>query len=65
MNDLQEFLEQKNVNGLQSVSADLDNELSVYMKIFLLLYADDTILLSASSDDLQMILNNFHEFCAE
>lgn len=31
----------------------------VYFKIFILLYADDTILLSESRDDLQITLNEF------
>ena len=43
LNDLKNYLERANLNGLGSVSSDLENELTVYLKIFLLLYADDTV----------------------
>jgi len=35
----------------------------VYFKILILLYADDTILLSESRDDLQIMLNEFSTYC--
>jgi len=35
----------------------------VYLKILILLYADDTILLSESRDDLQIMLNEFFTYC--
>lgn len=63
LNDLQQFLEERDLCGVQSISSDLENELMVYFKIFLLLYADDTVLLSENSDDLQEILNTFVEYC--
>ena len=63
LNDLQHFLEGKDLQGMQSISSDLENELTVYLKIFLLLYADDTVLLSESSTDLQNMLNNFVDYC--
>ena len=33
--------------------------------MFLLLYADDTILLAESREDLQLLLNTFSEYCLE
>ena len=50
---------------LHSISADLENELMVYLKIFLFLYADDTILLAETSNDLQKSLDNFANYCRE
>ena len=63
LNDLQEFLENAFVKGVDCISKDLENELVVYFKIFILLYADDTILLSESSEDLQNMLNEFDKYC--
>ena len=63
LNDLQEFLENAFVKGVDCISKDLENELVVNFKIFILLYADDTILLSESSEDLQNMLNEFDKYC--
>ena len=54
-NDLQRYLENANAKGFKSINSDIENEWSVYLKKFLLLYADDTILLAESSDDLQLL----------
>jgi hypothetical protein len=37
--------------------------LHVYLKLFVLLYADDTVLFSDSASDLQLQLNIFCEYC--
>ena len=63
LNDLQDFLERENMSGLETISLDLENELDVYLKIFLFLYADDTVLLSDSSTELQILLNKFANYC--
>lgn len=52
-NDLEEFLSTKDVEGLTSLSYQLENKCNLYLRLFVLLYADDTILLSESPDDLQ------------
>jgi hypothetical protein len=62
---LQEYLENANAKGLKSINTDIEIELSVYLKLFLLLYADDTILLAESREDLQLFLNTFSEYCLE
>ena len=41
------------------------NELGIYIKVFLLLYADDTILLAESAVDLQRMLNKFDDYCLQ
>ena len=48
LNDLETFLEAKNVTGLESISGDLENLLNIYLKLFIILYADDTVILSES-----------------
>ena len=63
LNDLQDFLEGLNIKGIDSISRDIENELMLYFKILILLYADDTILLSESKDDLQIILSEFSTYC--
>ena len=37
--------------------------LDIYLKIFLLLYADDAVLMSESVDGMQTMLNIFSEYC--
>ena len=53
----------RNVIGLESVSRDLEDDLNVFLKLFILLYADDTVLFSESITDLQLQLNVFKEYC--
>jgi hypothetical protein len=52
-----DFYKGFNIKGIDSISRDIENELMVYFIILILLYADDTILLSESKDDLQIMLN--------
>ena len=63
LNDLEEFLLTKDIVGLKSITDELETELEIYLKIFVMLYADDTILLAASAEDLQVQLNAFGEYC--
>ena len=63
LNDLEEFMYTRNVIGLESVSRDLEDDLNVFLKLFILLYADDTVLFSESITDLQLQLNVFKEYC--
>ena len=63
LNDLEEFMYARNVIGLESVSRDLEDDLHVFLKLFILLYADDTVLFSESITDLQLQLNVFKEYC--
>jgi hypothetical protein len=37
----------------------------MYFKLFIILYADDTVLLCESSEDLQKCINTFEEYCQE
>ena len=63
LNDLEDCLENHNATGLLTISQDIENIINVYMNIFLLLYADDTVLMAETPEDLQKQLNIFHEYC--
>jgi hypothetical protein len=56
LNDLEQFLNENNAIGLISLTEDLEQELDTYLKLFILLYADDTVILAESSDDMQNFL---------
>ena len=61
LNDLEHFLSSKNVNG---VTCDFAmQEIYIYLKLIILLYADDTVIFSDSEDGLQYALNTFNEYC--
>ena len=62
LNDLEQSMEDKNITGLESISSELEAQLEIYLKMFALLYADDTVLMSETSDGLQTLLNNFYEY---
>ena len=63
LNDLQTYLEEHEVIGVESINKDVENELMIFIKILLFLYADDTILISESAEDLQYMLNIFANYC--
>ena len=56
-------MENENLIGLKTVSDIAEEHLSVFLKLFVLLYADDTVLLAESPSDLQTELNKFFEYC--
>jgi hypothetical protein len=45
--------------GLETVSNCIEDKLNIYLKLFALLYADNTVLMAETHDDLQNILNKF------
>ena len=63
LNDIDTFLENKNITGLQTISDETENNLDIYLKLFILLYADDTTLLAETANDLQTQLDAFYEYC--
>ena len=67
LNDFGHFLQDK-CHGVDILPEKLyanakQNEIQVYLKLFTLLYADDTLILSKSPDDLQNALNALSEYC--
>ena len=63
LNDLEEFLFNKNVIDLSTITDALEIELEIFLKLFIILYADDTVLLAESPFHLQNQINAFHEYC--
>ena len=61
LNDLQATLESDGINGVALMNA----ENNTWRKLLILLYADDTIILSNSADDLQNALNSFNNYCTD
>jgi hypothetical protein len=60
---LEQFLNDRKVNDLTSITDDFESELDVYLKLFVLLYADDTVIMSESKENMQNQLNVFNDFC--
>jgi hypothetical protein len=63
LNDLENFMENQNSTGLNTITEDIDTALGVYIICFALLNADDTVLMSESPEELQRELNRVHEYC--
>ena len=51
LNNSETFLTIKNVQGVKIISKDVENELQIYVKLFTVLYADETVLLAESSEE--------------
>ena len=62
LNDFKGFLSEK-CEGLSSLNDKVYEQLSVYLRMYVLLYADDTIILSESAEELQTSLNCLHDYC--
>ena len=66
LNDLQSFLSRQ-VNGLTTLASEgkeMDNiDESVMLKMFILLYADDTVICAETVDDLQRALDAMSKYC--
>jgi hypothetical protein len=64
INDLGSYLTNCNLNVLQTISNEIEIQLGIYLKFFVILYADDTVLMAESSADLQNQLNSFQDYCS-
>ena len=65
INDLEEFFSQHNIISLELVNTQCMAEIGIYLKIFLLLYADDTVLMAETAEELQKMLDRFDEYCVK
>ena len=63
MNDLESYLSNCNLDGLQTITNEIEIKLNTYLKLFVILYADDTVLMSESAADLQKQLDSFQDYC--
>ena len=62
LNDFNKFLSER-YNGLSKVTDSISQELHMYLKIFCLLYADDTLVLAETEHELQKALDGLHDYC--
>ena len=66
LNDFGDYLSKGTV-GLFDLDGAIndDEELGVFVRLYTLLYADDTVIMAESEDDLQDALNRLHSYCEE
>ena len=50
---MHDFLQENVVNGLPTISEMFEQNLDLYFRLFVLLYADDTVLMAESAEQLQ------------
>ena len=55
---------ENNVVGLQSITSTIENEILIYFKLLVLFYADDTVIMAESADELQHTLSEFQIYCS-
>ncbi|MCG7878764.1 MAG: reverse transcriptase family protein [Candidatus Thiodiazotropha endolucinida] len=61
LNDLSNHLR---LNGAPGITCEYaDDDILIYLKSFISLFADDTVLFSNNKDDLQITLNSFEQYC--
>jgi hypothetical protein len=65
LSDLEEYLSKNSVNHLEFLNENCIQHIGMYLKLFLLLYDDDTVIFAESAEDLQAALNIFEEYCSE
>lgn len=64
LNDLHDFFaDSRLVNGINCAKHVSDDCLTKYLKLFMLLYADDTVIVSETEQDLQQALNLYEQYC--
>jgi hypothetical protein len=64
LNDLEHSLQSKNSLGLNCITDEIENELDIFIKMLVTLYADDTVLFADSAVEMQIQLDNFSEYCS-
>ena len=63
LNDLQAFLDRNQVS-VSGVTWDVNNEnMFIYIKLLILLFADDTVIFATNKEELQVALNVFEQYC--
>ena len=66
LNDLESFLSSNaELQGVACLTNAVSNMIYMYLKLFVLLYADDTVILAESSDDLQIALDMYASYCRQ
>ena len=63
LNDLETYFEVERING---VTIDFNaDDIAVYFKMYVILYADDTIIVSDNAESFQSCLDTFYAYCVD
>ena len=65
LNDLESFFIENDISSLEKISTESLEQLGYYIKIFIILYADDNVIMAESEDGLQQALSIFEQYCNE
>ena len=60
---MEQFFVENNVNDLENIRNMCSENLNIFVRLFSLLYADDTIILSETEADMQYALAIFEKYC--
>ena len=63
LSDLEKYFIELNGNPLELLREQSVNELNVFIKLFVILYADDTVILADTKEGMQNALNIFQSYC--
>ena len=63
LNDVSEYLLSNHQSGI-TLMGNYDN-LEMYLRLIVLLYADDTVIVSSSDKDLQNTIDDFNNYCQD
>jgi hypothetical protein len=63
LNDLEDYFKTLDVVPLEKLKEQFYNELHILFELFVILYADDTVLLSETKEGMQQSLNIFQLYC--
>ena len=63
LNDLEDFFRQLDGEPLKIIQEKLENELHIFYIFFVILYADDTVILSETKEGMQQALDIFESYC--
>jgi hypothetical protein len=64
LNDLSDFINSSNIaSGIKCNKHEFETEAINFVKLFILLYADDTVLMAETAEDLQNLLNIYADNC--
>ena len=63
LNDLQFLSQSGNVNGVTCFSYTIEESAHILLKLFVMLYADDTFILAETADDRQNALTQYALYC--
>ena len=62
LKDFQHFMSD-HFKGLEKLSSETQQELETFLKLYVLLYADDTIIMAESDQELQLALSGLNDYC--